>query len=51
MRQLDRDKDAGRAWAIGMVEGWCLARSAADRDAILAIWDKLGSKESFWSAD
>jgi len=51
VQHLDRDKDASRAWAIGMVEGWCLARSAADRDAILAIWDKLGSKESFWSAD
>ena len=51
MRLLDRDKDAGRAWAIGTVEGWCLARSAADRNAISAIWDKLESKESFWSAD
>ena len=51
MQQLDRDKDTARAWAIGIVEGWCLARSTADRDAILAIWDKLDAKESFWSAD
>jgi len=51
MQQLDRDKDAGRAWAIGIVEGWCLARMAADREAIFEIWDKLDTKESFWSAD
>ena len=51
VRHLDRDKDAGRAWAIGIVEGWCLARTTADREAILEIWDKLDTKESFWSAD
>jgi triphosphatase len=51
VRQLERDKDAGRAWAIGIVEGWCLARATADRRAILEIWDKLEAKESFWSAD
>jgi CHAD domain-containing protein len=51
VRHLDRDKDAGRAWAIGIVEGWCLARTTSDREAILAIWDKLDTKESFWSAD
>jgi hypothetical protein len=33
------------------VEGWCLARTTADREAILEIWDKLDTKESFWSAD
>jgi CHAD domain-containing protein len=51
VQHLDRDKDAGRAWAIGIVEGWCLARTTADREAILEIWDKLDTKESFWSAD
>ena len=51
VRQLERDKDAGRAWAIGIVEGWCLARATADRRAIVEIWDKLEEKESFWSAD
>jgi hypothetical protein len=51
VRHLDRDKDTGRAWAIGIVEGWCLARTTADREAILEIWDKLDTKESFWSAD
>lgn len=50
-QQLERDKDAGRAWAIGVVEGWCLARTAADREAILEIWEKLDTKESFWSTD
>ena len=51
VRQLERDKDPGRAWAIGIVEGWCLARTTADKRAILEIWDKLDAKESFWSAD
>lgn len=51
VQQLNREKDAGRGWAIGIVEGWCLARTAADREAILAIWDRLDTKESFWSAD
>jgi len=51
VQHLDRDKDTGRAWAIGIVEGWCLARTTADREAILEIWDKLDTKESFWSVD
>jgi CHAD domain-containing protein len=51
VRQLEREKDTGRSWAIGVVEGWCLARSAADRDAILDAWEKLKGKDSFWSGD
>ena len=51
MRPLEREKDPGRAWAIGIIEGWCLSRSSADRDAILVAWEKLEGKESFWSAD
>jgi CHAD domain-containing protein len=43
--------DEGRAWAIGVAEGWCLARSIMDRDGVLAAWKKLTAKESFWSAD
>lgn len=48
---LTGEKDEGRAWAIGFVEGWCLARSVMDRDDVFAAWKKLATKESFWSAD
>ena len=48
---LAREKDEARSFAIGLVEGWCLARSAMDRKAVLAAWKKLLAKESFWSAD
>jgi CHAD domain-containing protein len=51
MRTLAQEKDEGRAWAIGVVEGWCLARSVMDRDDVLKAWKKLSAKESFWSAD
>lgn len=48
---LEREKDTGRAWAIGAVEGYCLVRSIMDREMILAAWEKLDDKESFWSGD
>ena len=51
MQSLALEKDEGRAWAIGLVEGWCLARSIMDRDGVLKAWKKLSGKESFWSAD
>jgi CHAD domain-containing protein len=51
MRTLAQEKDEGRAWAIGVVEGWCLARSVMDRNDVLKAWKKLSAKESFWSAD
>ena len=50
VQALVRDKDEGRIWAIGLMEGWCLARSVMDRDDVLAAWKKLSDKESFWSA-
>ena len=48
---LAGDRNEGRVWAIGLVEGWCLARSVMDRDDVLAAWKKLSDKESFWSGD
>jgi CHAD domain-containing protein len=51
VQSLARENDEGRAWAIGMAEGWCLARSVMDRDGVLKAWKKLSAKESFWSAD
>ncbi|MBM3587404.1 MAG: CHAD domain-containing protein [Alphaproteobacteria bacterium] len=51
VQSLARENDEARAWAIGVAEGWCLARSMADRDGVLKAWKKLLAKESFWSAD
>lgn len=51
VRGLALQQDEGRAWAVGVAEGWCLARSIADRDGVLVAWKKLTGKESFWSAD
>jgi CHAD domain-containing protein len=51
VQSLAREKDEGRAWAIGMAEGLCLARSGMDRHGVLTAWKKLSAKESFWSAD
>ncbi|MCA3395228.1 MAG: CHAD domain-containing protein, partial [Roseomonas sp.] len=51
VQRLARAGDEGRLWAIGAAEGWCLARSVADRNAILNAWEKLTAKESFWSGD
>jgi len=51
VRGLAREKDEARSLAIGLVEGWCLARSAMDREGVLKAWKKLLAKESFWSAD
>jgi triphosphatase len=50
-QSLAREADEGRAWAIGLIEGWSIARSVTDRDDVLAAWKKLSAKESFWSAD
>ncbi|MCA3366599.1 MAG: CHAD domain-containing protein [Roseomonas sp.] len=51
VQRLARAGDDGRLWAIGAAEGWCLARSVADRNAMLNAWEKLTAKESFWSGD
>jgi CHAD domain-containing protein len=51
VQSLARENDEARAWAIGVAEGWCLARSMADHDGVLKAWKKLSAKESFWSAD
>jgi triphosphatase len=50
-QSLAREKDEGRAWAIGVAEGWCLARSVAEHNGVLKTWEKLSAKESFWSGD
>ena len=51
VQSLAGENDEARAWAIGVAEGWCLARSMADHDGVLKAWKKLSAKESFWSAD
>jgi CHAD domain-containing protein len=50
-QSLAREADDGRAWAIGLIEGWSVARSVTERDDVLRAWKKLSAKESFWSAD
>ncbi|MFN8983287.1 MAG: CHAD domain-containing protein [Alphaproteobacteria bacterium] len=50
-QSLAREADDGRAWAIGLIEGWSVARSVTERDDVLRAWKKLSAKESFWSAE
>lgn len=50
-QSLKRGPDSGRAWAIGVIEGWCMARFGADRERVAAAWESLIEKESFWSED
>ncbi|MBB5691533.1 CHAD domain-containing protein [Roseomonas alkaliterrae] len=49
--RLARQGDAGRAWAVGVVEGWSVARVAADRGAAREAWDRLLRRDRFWSSD
>lgn len=41
---------AGRAWAGGVVEGWCLARAAAARRQSEERWHELKEAKPFWRA-
>lgn len=49
-QRLMRNGQAGRAWAVGVVEGWCEARVAAMRGEARAAWDRLHGKDRFWTA-
>ena len=49
--RLARQGDAGRAWAMGVVDGWSAARGAADRGAALKAWERLAGRDRFWSTD
>ena len=40
---------AGRLWAVGVVEGWCEARVAVHRGDAFAAWKRLGGKDRFWT--
>ncbi len=39
---------AGRAWAGGVVEGWCLARAVAARRQSEECWQQLKESKPFW---
>jgi len=41
----------GRAWAVGVIEGWCAAQVADHRDDAFAAWKRLVKKEPFWTKD
>ena len=48
-RNLAVPGNGARAWAVGVVEGWCEARVAGHRGDALAAWERLGSKDRFWT--
>lgn len=41
----------GRAWAIGVVEGWSEARVADHRGDAFAAWERLSGRDRFWTGD
>ncbi|MEO3472094.1 CHAD domain-containing protein [Roseomonas sp. CAU 1739] len=47
--RLAKTGDGGRAWAVGVVEGWSEARVAATRGDALDAWRRLHGKDRFWS--
>ena len=47
--RLAKPGDGGRAWAVGVVEGWSEARVAANRGDALRAWQRLHGKDRFWS--
>ena len=47
--KLAKPGDGGRAWAVGVVEGWSEARVAATRGDALEAWRRLHGKDRFWS--
>lgn len=49
--KLARPGDGGRAWAVGVLEGWSEARVAASRGDALESWQRLHGKDRFWSED
>ncbi len=46
---LAKPGDGGRAWAVGVVEGWSEARVASRRGEALQAWQALHGKDRFWS--
>lgn len=51
VRSLSVTGNGARAWAVGVVEGWCEARVAGHRGDAFAAWERLGGKDRFWSGD
>ena len=47
--KLAKPGDGGRAWAVGVVEGWSEARVVASRGDALQAWRRLHGKDRFWS--
>jgi CHAD domain-containing protein len=45
---LARPDDAGRAFAIGAVEGWIAAKADGAREAAFAAWEKFLGRDVFW---
>jgi CHAD domain-containing protein len=43
-------RDAGRAWAVGLAEGWALARARRARRAASDAWAAVERAERFWES-
>ncbi len=50
-RSLAASGGPGRAWAVGVAEGWSAARLAARRGAAREAWSALDRKDRFWTGD
>lgn len=44
-------REAGRAWAVGLAEGWALARAGRVRKAARAAWESVEETARFWEDD
>jgi CHAD domain-containing protein len=42
-------REPGRAWAIGLAEGWALARGRRAASAARAAWSEARKAEPFWN--
>lgn len=47
--KLAKPGDGGRAWAVGVIEGWSEARVVANRGDALQAWRQLHGRDRFWS--
>ncbi|MBR0671476.1 CYTH and CHAD domain-containing protein [Neoroseomonas soli] len=48
-RSLEVPGNGARAWAVGVLEGWCEARVDGHRGDAFEAWERLSGKDRFWS--
>lgn len=49
VRSLAVPGNGPRAWAVGVLEGWCEARVVGHRGDAFEAWRRLSGKDRFWS--